>query len=39
MQRQMANDNILLLTKILEIKRAMALMPINYKQLVRTYSA
>ena len=39
MQRYIAKDNMLLITKILEIKRAIALMPINYKQLVRTYSA
>ena len=39
MQRYIVKDNIHLLIKILEIKQAIALMPINYKQLVRTYSA
>ena len=39
MQKYIVKDNILLLIKILEIKRAIALMPINYKQLVYTYSA
>ena len=39
MQRYIAKDNILLLIKILEFKQSIALMPINYKQLVRTYSA